>query len=56
MATTRLIPLHANKGMGIEMALKLRLGYIKDEYKTEDEIITEKTILTRNGKGEARWV
>lgn len=29
----------------------------RDEYDIQmDEIITEKTILTRNGKGEARWV
>ena len=36
MATTRIIPMHINKGKTIAQCMKARIDYVKDPDKTED--------------------
>ena len=41
MATTRMIPMHINKGKTIAQCMKARLDYVKNPNKTEDgDLIT----------------
>ena len=36
MATTRIIPMHINKGKTIAQCMKARIDYVKNQDKTED--------------------
>ena len=36
MATTRIIPMHINKGKTIAQCMKARIDYVKNRDKTED--------------------
>ena len=36
MATTRIIPMHINKGKTISQCMKARIDYVKNPDKTED--------------------